>query len=317
VTPAIGIFAWVLSKNPRPRTRDLISAAIPVLMSAQVLATYFFSQSGASPQYLTFVLTIVILTNTAMPLSYRAARGATLVTFALLLMTVALTRRMETGFAVLQCLAVAICGYVTLHTNSYRERKLRRTFLRRLQDRLRGDIMESEARQDGLTGLANRRKLELRAASLWTCEDAEVSPVAVILFDVDFFKTFNDNYGHPAGDACLRRIAGCVEAELRGSEDLAARYGGEEFMLLLPRTSRADALKLAERLRNAILALGIAHRGSDRAGVVTASFGVAAAPISAASFTALTAVADEALYAAKRGGRNRVAASPAVWPVAA
>jgi diguanylate cyclase (GGDEF)-like protein len=127
-----------------------------------------------------------------------------------------------------------------------------------------------------------------------------------VLLDVDHFKAFNDLYGHPAGDACLKRIAACVTAELRNVDDLAVRYGGEEFLLLLPATDVADAVRIAERVRRAIAALGIPHDGAEKTGLVTASLGVAAAPVSALSSTELIAAADIALYTAKRNGRNQV-----------
>ncbi len=104
-----------------------------------------------------------------------------------------------------------------------------------------------------------------------------------MLLDVDHFKAFNDLYGHPAGDACLKRIAACVAAELRNTDDLAVRYGGEEFLLLLPATDIAEAVRVAERVRRAIAALGIPHDGAEKTGLVTASLGVGAAPVSALS----------------------------------
>ena len=161
------------------------------------------------------------------------------------------------------------------------------------------------------TGLSNRRRLDEATSAIWSGREPGLSPVSAILFDVDRFKSFNDIYGHPAGDSCLRRIAACALAELRGVDDIAIRYGGEEFMLLLPRTRAEEAVAAAERLRVAIADLGIRHEGEEAEGVVTASFGVASVELGASSFDALTAAADAALYEAKRAGRNRVCAAPA------
>jgi diguanylate cyclase (GGDEF)-like protein len=128
------------------------------------------------------------------------------------------------------------------------------------------------------------------------------------MIDFDHFKLFNDRYGHAGGDICLKRIAACVNAELRSGEDLAVRYGGEELLVLLPGTEASEVMRIAERIRCLIEALGIAHEAVGANNVVTVSCGVAAAPPSTVSALELIAAADAALYAAKRNGRNQV------WP---
>src|SRR5262249_48872060 len=152
------------------------------------------------------------------------------------------------------------------------------------------------------TGLANRRFLDTHGAEIWKSGDAARLPVAVIMLDIDHFKGFNDFYGHPAGDACLKQVGACAAAELRSSDGLAVRCGGEEFLILLPNTGIADAISVAERIRQAIAALGIPNEGSGRSGVVTASLGVASAPVSDISLAGLISSADTALYEAKRNG---------------
>ena len=133
-------------------------------------------------------------------------------------------------------------------------------------------------------------------------------PVAVIMLDIDHFKLFNDRYGHVAGDACLKRIAASVSAELRSVEELAVRYGGEELLVLLPKTEASSAIRMAERIRRSVEALAIPHEAIGAHGIVTMSCGTAAAPVSMISASELIAGADAALYAAKRNGRNQV------WP---
>src|SRR5262249_26134198 len=132
-----------------------------------------------------------------------------------------------------------------------------------------------------------------------------------VLIDIDFFKPLNDKYGHAAGDLCLKRVAAIVMAELRGSGDHAVRFGGEEFLLLLPRMAMTDAMRVAERIRAAIHAAALPNEGAGIGGVVTASFGVAAATITDLTGAELIAAADGALYAAKRKGRNQVWPPPA------
>jgi diguanylate cyclase (GGDEF)-like protein len=203
---------------------------------------------------------------------------------------------------------LAASAYLTLTSNYYLERDGRRAYLHALRDRLRHAEVEVAARHDALTGLANRHYLSERLDSVWKRDDRAVSSVAVIMIDFDHFKLFNDHYGHAGGDICLKRIATCVNAELRSGEDLAVRYGGEELLVLLPGTEASEVMRIAERIRCLIEALGIAHEAVGANNVVTVSCGVAAAPPCTVSALELIAAADAALYAAKRNGRNQV------WP---
>jgi diguanylate cyclase (GGDEF)-like protein len=205
---------------------------------------------------------------------------------------------------------VAGGAYLTVVANFYLERDFRRSYLHTLLDRLRLEQSNAASRHDALTGLANRRLLSERFEELWQAGDNHASPVAAILLDVDHFKAFNDSYGHPAGDSCLKQISACIVTELRDERDLAARFGGEEILLLLPQTELIEAVRIAERIRRAIEALGLPHREAGTRQIVTASFGVAAVAVTTFSAAELIAAADTALYAAKRAGRNQV------WPPA-
>jgi diguanylate cyclase (GGDEF)-like protein len=159
---------------------------------------------------------------------------------------------------------------------------------------------------DALTGLANRRGFDEALRREWQRNARAFAPLAMLMIDVDWFKKFNDRFGHPAGDEVLRRVAGALRSTIRRAEDTAARYGGEEFALILSATNADDASLLAERCRRAVEELAIPHPGNS-AGVVTISVGVAVAvPVYDASPMALVIEADGALYRAKAGGRNRV-----------
>ena len=167
------------------------------------------------------------------------------------------------------------------------------------------------ATTDGLTGLANRRRLDEALLSEWRRAARDGTVLSLALMDVDRFKLFNDRYGHGAGDDCLRAVASVLAHLVQRPADLPARYGGEELAALLPGTGAGGAGEVAESLRAAIEALGIAHEDSPPAGVVTASIGVATvAPMPrddpAAGVRLLMRKADEALYEAKKAGRNRV-----------
>ncbi|MDA8092887.1 MAG: diguanylate cyclase [Betaproteobacteria bacterium] len=169
------------------------------------------------------------------------------------------------------------------------------------------DFLVHTSYGDGLTAVPNRRRFEDYYAHIWTAAAGRVRPVSLIMIDVDYFKPFNDHYGHQEGDACLRAIAQELSGSLNRKTDLFARYGGEEFVCLLPGTEAEGALQVAERFRAAVLALAIPHAGSPVSDWVTISVGVAAAHCGGElSPRDLVAHADEALYQAKAGGRNQV-----------
>jgi diguanylate cyclase (GGDEF)-like protein len=186
--------------------------------------------------------------------------------------------------------------------------------LRELSDELSAANrrLELVSLQDGLTGLANRRHFDKFLAHQAADAKRRREPFSLMLCDVDFFKPYNDTYGHLAGDECLRRIAAVLDGSCRRGTDLAARYGGEEFVLVLPGTLAAGAQIVAERARRDLAALAIPHAGSVPFGIVTLSSGIGVfAPETDHGPDSLIARADEALYRAKETGRNRVVtASP-------
>jgi diguanylate cyclase (GGDEF)-like protein len=166
------------------------------------------------------------------------------------------------------------------------------------------------AQQDALTGAKNRRVFDDCLARLWRQAIDDRRRIAILLIDVDCFKAYNDCYGHQAGDLALQRVADAVQAQIRRPLDLLCRYGGEEFAVLLYDVEPQNASEIAERMRAAIEALGIEHRGSTASRKVTVSIGVAAVqPVSNRDPSGALQLADEALYAAKMAGRNVVHAA--------
>jgi diguanylate cyclase (GGDEF)-like protein/PAS domain S-box-containing protein len=168
------------------------------------------------------------------------------------------------------------------------------------------ETLQQLASTDGLTGLSNRRTFD--NALERECRRAEraAQQVALVLIDVDRFKNYNDHYGHQQGDNCLRQVAQSVVSTFRRPGDLAARYGGEEFVVILPETDELGAMYVAEKFRSAVQALGIEHGGNEF-GVATISLGVACSNSEGEiDRAALVRQADEALYEAKRTGRNKV-----------
>ena len=181
------------------------------------------------------------------------------------------------------------------------------TAQRQLEDRL-----NEMASMDGLTAIPNRRQFDETLRREWTRAQREKQPLSLVMADLDFFKRYNDRYGHLAGDECLRRVASALRNGVKRPADLAARYGGEEFALVLPATDEAGAQHVAGQVNAAIHDLRIAHEDSGVSRVVTISAGHATLiPLAGMAMHELIKRADNALYQAKHGGRNCVRAAPA------
>ncbi|MGQ0710951.1 MAG: diguanylate cyclase [Rhodoferax sp.] len=172
-----------------------------------------------------------------------------------------------------------------------------------------GDLLRKMVFLDGLLGVFNRRFFDQQMEVEWLRSMRSGLPLSLMMIDVDFFKRYNDSYGHLSGDDCLRRIATETKVALRRPADVVARYGGEEFACILPETPLPDAVDLARGLEQQIRALAIPHRDSGH-GVVTVSVGVCCKPQDGTgSPQALVDQADAQLYAAKKAGRAQVCAA--------
>ncbi len=167
--------------------------------------------------------------------------------------------------------------------------------------------LEIFSQTDGLLGVANRHCFDVRLQEEWQRAMREALPLGLLMLDVDFFKNYNDRYGHLAGDDCLKAVARAAACQTVRATDLFARYGGEEFVVLLPHTELPGACKLGEDICQAVRALHLAHAASTVADCVTVSIGaVARVPERNSSPQQILAAADQALYLAKQSGRNRV-----------
>jgi diguanylate cyclase (GGDEF)-like protein len=161
--------------------------------------------------------------------------------------------------------------------------------------------------QDGLTKVANRRRFDEYLQQEWRRLSREGSPLALILGDVDFFKAYNDAYGHQAGDCCLQFVAKAFSLAARRPGDLVARYGGEEFAVILPNTPVQGAVQLTKKIQNHLSTFQIPHAHSQVSDYVTLSLGVSGLiPSAGTTPEALIKAADQALYEAKAKGRNQV-----------
>ncbi|MBN1777566.1 MAG: diguanylate cyclase [Clostridiales bacterium] len=173
--------------------------------------------------------------------------------------------------------------------------------LKRYRDRL-----ENFSYLDGLTGISNRRKFDEYLDSTWNLAVRVSMPVSMVMMDIDFFKQYNDHYGHQGGDECLVKIAQVLSKTLVRKTDFLARYGGEEFVCILPNTDADNAFIIAEKMRQNVMSLKIPHAFSDVEEIVTISAGVATKfPAKNVSSAGLVEEADKALYKSKESGRNK------------
>lgn len=259
----------------------------------------------------TFLL-IAIVGNIALPLRTSQAIVAAAVNFAIAAFFILPIDALPPNGKASPLIFLAITSLLTLLASYRIESIERKVFLLYLREKVYAEALYAKYRSlnaisntDPLTELANRRLFDDFLKQRWVAAAEAEQPIAMLMIDIDHFKGFNDTYGHPAGDECLKRVARTLKASLREQEDLPARFGGEEFALVLPNRDENAALALAERVHKVISDLAIPHAASPRK-FLTVSIGIAAEhPASTAhDARSLLIRADRALYAAKRAGRN-------------
>lgn len=206
---------------------------------------------------------------------------------------------------------IEVIARIYAHSRSFlaqQQRDAAYRALRELQRELEAKNIELErlSSQDGLTGISNRRIFDEFTLKEWGRAARDNKPLSLILIDIDHFKTYNDNYGHQGGDDCLRQVAQQLASTVKRPSDLVARYGGEEFAVVMPGTDLEGAKSIADSLCKGIAGMGLPHAHSSTAEYVTISLGVACStPGIDDSPEALIEKADEALYQAKKSGRNQ------------
>ncbi|GEM_PF-1993198 len=167
--------------------------------------------------------------------------------------------------------------------------------------------LEDLAHLDGLTGIPNRRQMDKFLAHEWKRAAREQQPLSLMLCDIDYFKVYNDTYGHQAGDIALQKVAQCLHEQLKRPADFVARYGGEEFIIILPNTPHSGGRSMAENVLQAIRHLRIPHEGSQASPFLSLSIGLSCTvPTHDGQAESLVQCADQALYQAKEQGRNQV-----------
>lgn len=173
--------------------------------------------------------------------------------------------------------------------------------------KLQNDYLKGLASLDGLTGIPNRRAFDVRLAQAWSQACREGGTLSLMMIDIDYFKRYNDHFGHVQGDECLRQVAKAIAQSVNRPYDMAARFGGEEFACVLPETTLQGALILAEKIQARIRQLANAHPGSEVSEWVSLSIGVASLqPRVDREPSELIALADQQLYQAKHNGRNQI-----------
>ncbi|MCZ8315284.1 diguanylate cyclase [Phreatobacter sp.] len=320
VTPWIIAVILLMPKITTRLWRDLLVASLPLSIVAGVLAVFAMSRSPFAEHYQYFVIVALLYGNAVLRPSLPLTLAISAVTVVAHAVVLALHPAVPVVVAVSASACLMVASYVSLATNAAMERDLRRLYLMRLSESLIASDLERAAADlhrialvDPLTGLANRRGIDARAAALSGGVDG--GPFAVLMIDVDRFKSFNDHYGHPEGDRCLAAVALAIRESVCGGVDVAGRYGGEEFLVLLPGATLAEAQPAAERIRRAIEDLALPHAAAEW-GVVSVSIGLAAADgLTPETFPPVVAAADAALYVAKQAGRNRVHAAGQVPPI--
>ena len=309
VTPISLLVVVSLLYRPPAFVREGTQACISVIVTASVLYLTMLSESPLKGYHHFGIVLVILFANIVQRLHFRHAVAATAGILALYVAVVVLLDDFPAEAKITAVMIMAGAAVFTLIANYALERQFRRSYLLSLLDRIRHEELDALAQVDPLTGLGNRRCLDSVLDQLWLPTVGPRETVSIVLLDVDHFKAYNDTYGHPAGDLCLKRIAAVLRGELEGTPHEAFRFGGEEFLLVLRGAQTMDGVALANRIRRTVEDAAMPHESSRVKSVVTVSGGVAGAiPHSTVTREEVILSADTALYAAKRAGRNQV------WP---
>ncbi|MCW5693169.1 MAG: diguanylate cyclase [Pseudolabrys sp.] len=306
----------VVWRNPRPWLREALDAGTIVLAAAGFLGLYLASHSPLVVHAHYAVVLVLIFPNIIQRLRFPYAVACSAAVIVLCAAAVPRIHGMPAAAAFFAILTLATAAILSLHANWRFEQDERRRYLEHLREILIGEQLAGINRElsaasvlDPLTGLGNRRRLDQFVDALWLAGRGRHGPVGFLMIDIDFFKSFNDEFGHQAGDECLKAVAALIQQQLRPGRDLGVRYGGEEFLVVLPDTDLTEAIGIAEGIRASIESRAIARPLAATGDVVTVSIGAAVVrPDDTETSAPGIAAADAAMYAAKQHQRN------CVWP---
>lgn len=306
-TPGALIGVWLVMRKATAIRYDLMSlwtgvigSLLPMAIASRTESDHLFAYQNGNVAALMF---FVIVLRPRFPV---ALVGLSLIA-AIHAVTMALSGKFD-DLTYTSILSFVLTAAVFMAAGAYFLEYIdRMNFLHRLRGSLLQEQLRQSAERDELTGLLNRRSLARIRETLWNGAQGERS-LAAIMLDIDRFKLFNDVHGHIEGDACIHAVSRCI-ADHVGGAGVVFRFGGEEILVLMPDADALKALGVAERVRSAVEALAIRHRGSPDGQFVTVSLGVACGRPADSSLEDLLKMADDALYQAKRRGRNTVLVS--------
>ncbi|WPO97614.1 GGDEF domain-containing protein [Pseudomonas sp. HR96] len=311
ITP---MFIVLLLLGPRLKSRralETVATFGTVTCSVMPLVVMIYSDSPYRLQYQLGMLLIMVYGAMIQQLPFRFTLVALLSMLPIQLLTTYLAHYADIVNWQSNAVFYVSAVLLLLMASWFLERGTRLSYLYALRGRLLHEQLAAIARTDALTLLYNRRYQGEVLEAIWQHAARTRTQVAAILLDIDYFKVYNDSYGHPQGDTCLKELSRVIQRVARERGAMAFRFGGEEFLLLMTDIDARQATATGEALRGAVAALGIPHPVLGEGARVTISLGVAATLAPQASAEELISAADSALYAAKRAGRDCLRSA---WP---
>jgi len=314
VTPAMVICLYIMRRRVLARFIDFFIDFLIILTCGSIILILELSHHPNVVHYHTGVILIVMFGNIVVRLRFWHAFSVSWLTFFLYVLTVTHITPMTPPVMINSSVVLFSAIIISLIANYQMERDLRWNYLRNLLTEIETirlekakDELERLSSSDVLTGLANRRHCDAFLETEWQMGLRYRTQLSLLFLDVDDFKTYNDHYGHQAGDICLQKIATVINECVRRPHDLCARYGGEEFIVLLPNTSLENTLQIAEKIRKSVELENIPHAYSRVSPHITISIGVVSMiPQTGLNQNILVEMADKALYNAKKLGRNQI-----------
>jgi diguanylate cyclase (GGDEF)-like protein len=296
------------------RFLEMIVGFVAIVAIAALATIAAISSAPLAPFAFMTATLALIYANSTFPLRFKYAVACSAACCGTIALEACLHPGIDAALSYLLTFQTVVGGSFSLITSYRIERSTRLNYLLSSREGLRLQILAADremltalSNTDALTGLVNRRHFDRESLAVLSDSANAGKDVALLFIDVDHFKRYNDHYGHPAGDGCLRAVALAISDSLRGTDTMAARYGGEEFAVLLLDVTQAQAQMIAERVCKSVSAQSLQHLNrNDTFKIVTISIGVACGVIGGClTVDKLIGSADSALYAAKRGGRNR------------
>lgn len=314
-TPVTLVGLFVLTRIQSPSLREVLLIVHGSGAAFISIALCVASSDPYATPYVVSLSSIVMFTNSVMRMRFYQAAVLDAIILGLYVCAAFLIQDAPYELIIPGGLLLVSTIAFTLYGAYRQEQDTRINWLLHLRERLllkdleaTNQALHDASRSDMLTDVANRRHFDEHIRTLWDAALEDGREISLLMIDVDHFKAYNDRYGHPTGDACLKEVAAALKRRLRRPGDLIARFGGEEFIAVLDGTPLKTAAGAAERVRKGIEGLNLLHATSSTHAVVTASIGVASArPADGTmSIQQLISAADDALYKAKQAGRNRV-----------